>query len=160
MHHLNDSSLGLLPISELHLFKDVKIYRCLDSQGSKDNIGAREAAAGRLVWSFLGLLSDRDGKVIEMVASEIIDKDFGAREGVPLDQLLDAGPHLLAVDVLVQVDSTLGADEEVGMAGAAVDQPAPLAPDDEEVWSDFDELAQKRMHTELLEAVTEDCFVV
>ena len=54
----------------------------------------------------------------------------------------------------MQVDSALSADEEVGVAGATVDQPAPLGPDDEEVWSNFVELTQERMHTELLEAAT------
>ena len=83
------------------MLEDVWIYGHLDSHGSENAIGASEATAGRLIWSVTRFLSDRDGTVIEAVAAEVEDEDFGARERVPLDLLLDTRPHLLVVDVLV-----------------------------------------------------------
>ena len=46
------------------------------------------------------------------------------------------------------------------MAGATVNQPATLGPNNEEVWSNLAELAQKRVQAELLEAAAQDGFVV
>ena len=106
------------------------------------------------------LPSDRACRVVVAVATKVVDEDFGSRDCVPLDKLLDAGPHLLVVDVLVQVDPALSSNKEVDVAGATVNQPATLSPNNEEVWSNLAELAQKRVQAELLEVATKDGFVV
>ena len=93
LHRLDDGFLGLLPASELQLLENVQIYGRLNSHGSEDAVGAGETAVGWLVWSVSGLPSNGGGRVAVAVAAKVEDEDFGAGEGVPLDQLLDTGPH-------------------------------------------------------------------